>query len=274
MVTDCAMLLPRVIARLDIKGPNLIKGICFEGLRVIGKPEDYARKYADEGAHELLYIDSVSSLYGRPQFASLLERTADCVFVPITVAGGIQSVADVRRLLEAGADKVAVNTAAIRNPKLISDIAERCGSQAITVSIEAKRTPAGWEAYVENGRERTGRDAVQWAREAVERGAGEILLTSVDRDGTRKGFDLELISAVAEVSVQVVASGGMGTVQDARQAMAAGASAVAFASALHYGNVTVKEVADGIAQGFVSSEAGSGRGTDARPEGRISQEGA
>lgn len=235
------MSLFRLIARLDVKGPKLVKPVNMEGLRVVGDPHEYALRYYGQGIDELLYVDVVASLYGRNSLAGLLERTVDDVFVPITVAGGIRSAADVRALFNAGADKVALNTAAIRNPGLIEDLARFYGCQAIVVSIEAKRNGKGWEAYTDNGRERTGKDAVQWAHEAVERGAGEILITSVDQEGTCRGFDLELIGAVADVSVPVIASGGCGAIEHVQEARKAGADAVAIAHCLHYGKFTVAE---------------------------------
>lgn len=238
---------PRLIPRLDIKGSRVVKGICFEGLRVVGLPADLAHRYAED-ADELLYLDTVASLYGRNQLETLIEETCADVFIPITVAGGIASRADAKRLFDCGADKVAVNTAALKRPALIDEIAGFYGSQAIVVSIEAKRTAHGWEAYTDCGRERTGKDAVRWARDAVARGAGELLITSVDRDGTRRGFDLDLIRAIAPtVPVPVIACGGMGSIEDARKAYAAGAC-VAMASVLHYGKFTIQEVRDGLDQ--------------------------
>lgn len=266
----------RLIARLDIKGPSVVKGIHMEGLRVVGKPGELARQYAEE-ADELLYIDTVASLYGRNQLRTLLERTCENTFIPITVGGGIRSVEDVRGLLRAGADKCAINTAAIRDGTLIRACADACGSQAIVVSIEAKRTANGWEAYTDNGRERTGEDAVAWAAHAVLLGAGEILLTSVDQDGTRRGFDLGLIRAIAaECSVPLVASGGMGTIGHAVQALQAGADAVAMASVLHYGKLTIQEISNGI---FAQSDIRAGRNcragrSEGGPEGGIQEEGA
>lgn len=240
------MSLLRLIARLDIKGPNVVKGVCFEGLRVVGKPAELAVKYANEGADELLYIDTVASLYGRNQLCELLERTTEHVFIPITVGGGIKSRADVKRLLDSGADQVAINTAAIRSPTLIKECADYYGSQAIVVSIEAKRTVHGYECYTDNGREKTGKDAIRWAHEAVALGAGELLITSIDQDGTRKGFDIDLISAIApNVSVPVVASGGMGSISDLEMVLTRGkADAVAFASVLHYCQFTFQEIRD------------------------------
>lgn len=238
------MSLLRLIARLDVKGENVIKGVQMEGLRIVGKPEQLAKKYADEGADEIIFLDTVASLYGRNQLADLLERTAEQVFVPITVAGGVRSLGDVKRLLGSGADKVAINTAAIASPGLISECSASVGAQGIVVSIEAKRTETGWEAYTDNGRERTGKDAVAWAYEAVSRGAGEVFITSVDQDGTRKGFDTALVSALRDLPVPVTVSGGLGSVGDLTAVLEAGADAVAIGSALHYGKVTFGEMRD------------------------------
>lgn len=269
------MLLPRLIARLDIKGKNVVKGIHMEGLRVVGQPHELAQQYAEE-ACELLYIDTVASLYGRNQLKTLLEQTCENTFIPITVGGGIRSLEDVRGLLRAGADKCAINTAAIKNPELIQAIADACGSQALVVSIEAKRTADGWEALTNNGRERTGQDAVAWAALSVQLGAGEILLTSVDQDGTRRGFDVGLVRAVSAICpVPLVVSGGMGCIEHAAAAFQAGADAVAMASVLHYGKLTIQEVSDGL---FAQKQFRAGRNcrvgrSEGRPEGRVSEEG-
>ena len=238
------MSLLRLIARLDIKGANVVKGVQMEGLRVVGKPEEMAKHYAESGADEIFYLDVVASLYGRNQLESLLEKTCESVFVPITVGGGISSKADARRLFNAGADKIAVNTAALKRPDLINELADHFGRQAVVVSIEAKRVNGGWESYVDNGRQRTGMDVARWAFNAVARGAGELLLTSVDRDGTRRGFDTELIAAIApNVPVPVTASGGLGSLEHLRSVLVDGkADAVAVASALHYGKVTFEEM--------------------------------
>lgn len=236
------MSLLRLIARLDIKGQNVVKGIQFEGLRVVGKPDELATKYANEGADELLYIDTVASLYGRNQLCGLLERTTEHVFIPVTVGGGIKSRADVKRLLDSGADKVAINTEGIKRPSLIKELADYYGSQAVVVSIEAKRVGERWECYTDCGREKTGKDVQEWAEEAVALGAGEILITSIDQDGTRNGLDLPLISALKGLPVPVTACGGMWTVDHLRQALNAGADAVAMASCLHYGKVSFAEL--------------------------------
>ena len=244
----------RLIARLDIKGPNLIKGVHLEGLRVIGDPQLYARRYYEQGADELVYIDIVASLYGRSKLTEIVRRAAHDVFVPMTVGGGIRSVDDVRDLLRAGADKVAINTAAVRRPELIADVSRRFGSQCMVLSIEAKQqAPGRWEVYTDCGRERSGVDAIEWARRGVELGAGEVLVTSIDREGTRKGFDTELTRAVAEaVPVPVIASGGFGGDEHLRDVVRSGADAVAIADALHYERTTLPAVrsaarSDGIA---------------------------
>lgn len=235
----------RIIARLDIKGPNLIKGVHLEGLRVIGAPAEFAHRYYSEGADELLYIDCVASLYGRNNLKDIVESAARDIFVPLTVGGGIRSRDDVRELLRSGADKVAVNTAAIANPGLITEIARDFGSQCMVLSIQAKQTdPARWEAYTDNGREKTGLDVVDWARRGVALGAGEILVTSIDREGTRRGFDVDLIRAIADaVPVPVIASGGMGSPADGVAVVRDGhASAVAMADILHYRRAALPDI--------------------------------
>lgn len=240
----------RVIARLDIKGPNLIKGVHLEGLRVIGSPGEHALRYYRHGIDEIVYMDCVASLYGRNSLSNIVEMAARDVFIPITVGGGIRSVDDARQILRSGADKVAVNTAAVANPQLISDIARRFGSQCMVLSIEAKRTGEGWQVYTDNGREKTGLEVEEWAQKGVELGAGEILLTSVDQEGTRKGFDIKLVRAVTDaVSVPVIASGGMGKADDAVAVVAeGGADAVAIADLLHYKRSTVGDVRHALMQ--------------------------
>ena len=235
----------RLIPRLDIKGPNLIKGIHLEGLRVIGSPNEHALKYYQQGADELIYMDCVASLYGRNSLDDIIQSTAKDVFVPITVGGGIRSVEDATNLLRCGADKVAVNTAAVANPQLISEISQRFGSQCMVLSIEAKQVdPNKWEVYVDNGRERTGLNVVDWIKKGVDLGAGEILLTSVDREGTRKGFDIPLLQAVTqEVSVPVIASGGMGNPKDMIDAVLEGKTdAIAMADILHYERASIDDI--------------------------------
>lgn len=235
----------RLIARLDIKAPNLIKGIHLEGLRVMGDPYAFAKRYYEQGADELIYMDIVASLYNRNSLSDLVRKTAQDIFIPFTVGGGVRSVEDVTELLRAGADKVAINTAAIKRPELISDVARRFGSQCMVLSIEAKRSgPGKWEAFTDNGREHTGQDVVEWAKRGAQLGAGEILLTSVDQEGTRKGFDLDLIRAVTSVvSIPVIASGGMGTLDHMTLAVKEGhADAVAMADAIHYNRMTLGDV--------------------------------
>ena len=235
----------RIIARLDIKGPNLIKGVHLEGLRVVGDPQEYARRYYEEGADELLYMDVVASLYGRNNLTEIVKRAAQDIFVPMTVGGGVRSVDDAKDLLRAGADKVAVNTAATCRPELITEISRRFGSQCMVLSIEAKQIgPDRWEVYTDNGRERTGLDVIAWVKRGVALGAGEILLTSVDREGTRKGFDIPLVRAVTqEVAVPVIASGGMGKPEDLIDVVQQGnADAVAMADILHYRRASIGDI--------------------------------
>ncbi len=235
----------RLIARLDVKGPNLVKGIQLEGLRKLGDPNEFARRYYEAGVDEILYIDIVASLYERNSLLDIVERATADVFIPITVGGGIRSIDDVRKALRAGADKVAINTAAIRRPELIREVAQTFGSQCLVLSIQAKRSgPGSWEAYVDNGREHTGKDVVEWARQACALGAGEILVMSVDQEGTARGFDVELVRQVSEtVSIPVIAGGGMGSVADlVRVVEVGGADAVAMAHVLHYGVLDLAEI--------------------------------
>lgn len=235
----------RLIARLDVKGKNLIKGIHLEGLRVMGQPNDFAQRYYEQGADELIYMDCVASLYGRNNLGDIVKRAAQDVFIPMTVGGGVRSLDDVTHLLRCGADKVAVNTAAVSNPGLITEIARRFGSQCMVLSVEAKRIgPDRWEVFTDNGREDTGMDVIEWVRRGVALGAGEVLLTSVDQEGTRKGFDIALVRAVTnEVSVPVIASGGMGGFPHlAAVVQVGGADAVAMADILHYERATFPEL--------------------------------
>jgi len=235
----------RLIARLDIKGPNLIKGIHLEGLRVMGSPNEYALNYYKQGADELIYMDCVASLYGRNHLGEIIKEAVKDIFIPITVGGGIRSIENVRAILRSGADKVAINTAAVADSKIISDVARQFGSQCMVLSIEAKKMGNDqWEVYTDNGRERTGLDVVEWAKFCVSNGAGEILLTSVDREGTRKGFDIELVNAVSSVvNVPVIASGGMGKPEDLLQVVfEGGADAVAMADILHYKRAEIGDI--------------------------------
>ena len=235
----------RIIPRLDIKGKNLIKGVRLEGLRVIGDPQAHAIRYYEEGADELIYMDIVASLYGRNNLGEIIKRAARDVFIPITVGGGIRSVDDAREMLRSGADKVAINTAAVARPDLIKDVACRFGSQAMVLSVEAKEVaPNKWEVYTDNGRERTGLDVIDWVRKGVDLGAGEILVTSVDREGTRQGFDIKLVLAVSEaVPVPVIASGGMGSFDHFLEVARMGkADAVAIADVLHYKRLGLADI--------------------------------
>lgn len=235
----------RLIARLDIKGPNLIKGIHLEGLRVIGEPNKFALQYYEQGIDELIYMDTVASLYNRNHLGDIVQKAAKNIFVPMTVGGGIRSLDDAKAILRCGADKVAVNTAAVKNPQLVAEIANTLGSQCMVLSIEAKKTANDeWEVYTDNGREKTGIDVVEWAKSASSLGAGEILLTSVDQEGTRKGFDNDLVRAVtSEVRIPVIASGGMGTLEDLCAVVSSGgADAVAMADILHYRRSDVQTI--------------------------------
>ena len=235
----------RLIARLDIKGANLIKGVHLEGLRVVGDPQIHAAKYYHDGADEIIYMDTVASLYGRNNLVDVVSRATEHVFVPITVGGGIRSVEDARTLLRAGADKVAINTAAIKEPKLISQLSDVWGSSTIVLSIEAKKTgDKKWEAYTDNGRERTGLDVGQWAETGANLGAGEIFVTSVDQEGTRRGFDCELVAEITKrVDVPVIASGGFGSLDHLSQLVkTAKPTGVAIADSLHYNRYSFDQI--------------------------------
>jgi len=225
----------RIIPKLDIKGPNLIKGIQFEGNRVLGSASGFAEQYYLDGADELLYQDVVASLYLRNGLTEIVKKTAQNIFIPLTVAGGIRSVEDMRTLLRAGADKVAINTAAVERPELISEGAKVFGSQCIVSSLEIFEVDGVYQVWVDFGRGVTKRTAAEWAREVVDRGAGEILLTSINRDGMGKGYDLKLVELIAtSVSVPVVACGGAGTKEDLKAVIEAGADAVSASSIFHY----------------------------------------
>lgn len=227
----------RIISRLDIKSPNVVKGIQLEGLRVIGPPGELARRYYEQGIDEIVFMDIVASLYGRNNILSVVEEAARDIFVPMTVGGGIRSLDDIKAILRSGADKVAINTAAHARPEFLSEAANVFGSQCIVLSVEAKKQPNGsWESYTDNGRERTGRNVLDWVVQGESLGIGEIFLTSVDRDGTRKGLDLELISEVRRrVKVPVIACGGAGTQQHVIDAFSAtNADAVACGALFHY----------------------------------------
>jgi cyclase len=237
------MLTRRIIPCLDVKDGRVVKGINFVSLRDAGDPVEQARAYDAQGADEVCFLDISASPDGRSTIVDVVARTADCVFAPLTVGGGVRSVDDVRRLLEAGADKVSVNTAAIRNPALVEDAAARFGSQAIVVAVDARRTGASWEVYSHGGRTPEGLDAIDWCRRVCALGAGELLVTSMDRDGTRQGYDLELVRTIADaVDVPVIASGGVGRLEDLADGLTrGGADAVLAASIFHYGEHTIAE---------------------------------
>ena len=244
----------RVIACLDVDAGRVVKGVNFTGLRDAGDPVELARRYDQEGVDELTFLDITASSAGRQTTYDLVRRTAEQVFIPLTVGGGVRSAADVDALLRAGADKVSVNTAAVGRPELIREIVDRFGSQVLVLSVDARRLlDAGpgvpsFEVTTHGGRQGTGIDAVRWAAEAAELGVGEILLNSMDADGTRQGFDTDLIGRVrAAVSVPVIASGGAGTVPHFVAAVQAGADAVLAAGVFHYGELTVGQVKDGLA---------------------------
>jgi imidazole glycerol-phosphate synthase subunit HisF len=236
------LLTRRIIPCLDVTAGRVVKGVNFVALRDAGDPVEIARRYDGEGADELTFLDITASSDARDMILHVIEAVADQVFIPLTVGGGVRSVADVRRLLNAGADKVSINTAGIQNPALIRDASERYGAQCIVCAIDAKQTEAGrWQVFTHGGRNNTGLDAVDWARELERLGAGEILLTSMDRDGTRQGFDLAITRAVADaVGIPVIASGGVGTLQHLADGVTVGrANAVLAASIFHFGEYTV-----------------------------------
>ncbi len=227
----------RIIPRLDIKGPNLVKGIHLEGLRVLGKPATFSLRYYQEGADELIYMDVVASLYGRNNLLDVISSTAKNIFIPITVGGGIRNLEDIRCVLRAGADKVAINTAAIKNPRFLTEAANVFGSQCIVLSVEAKRQLNGrYEAFTDNGRERTGKDVMTWVQQAVSYGAGEVMVTSIDNEGTGKGYDTELMCQINQaVSVPVIACGGAGNASHVKSIIkSSNISAISAASLFHY----------------------------------------
>jgi cyclase len=234
----------RVIPRLEVKGDNVVKGIRMEGLRTVGKPHEMTAKYYAEGADEILFTDVVASLYNRNQLDELVSETAKNIHIPLCVGGGVRTIEDFRSLLRLGADKVSINTQACNMPEIITECAHIFGSQAVLISIQAKRRGNGkWEAYNQNGREPSGRDVVEWAKEVVERGAGEILLTSVDCDGTRKGLDVELIQEVlGAVTVPLLVGGGMSCVEDAIAVAKIGVSGIVLAHVLHFNRITIPEI--------------------------------
>ena len=241
----------RIIPCLDVHAGRVVKGVNFESLRDAGDPVEVARRYGDEGADEIAFLDITASSEARDTIIPVIEQVAEQVFIPLTVGGGVRKVEDVRKLLNAGADKVSINTAAVENPSLVAEAAARFGSQAIVVAVDAKATaPGRWEVFTHGGRKATGLDAVAWAARMAELGAGEILLTIMDRDGTKSGFDLELTRAVAKaVPVPVIASGGVGSLEHLAQGVElGGADAVLAASIFHYGEHSVREAKQFLAR--------------------------
>lgn len=238
----------RVITRLDIKGPHVVKTVHAEGLRVVGDPAALAEHYYAEGIDELVYMDIVASLYQRNLDFEQLKAISQNVFIPITAGGGIRSLNDIGMALHAGADKVAINTYAIRNPEFLREATEKFGSQCVVLSVEAKKISEGkWEAYTDGGREKTGVDVLEWVAQCIKIGIGEILLTSIDKDGTRSGYDLDLIRAVEDISsVPVIAHGGAGNIEDVLAAVHTGADAVSASSIYHYNLISIPQVKESL----------------------------
>ena len=257
------MLAKRIIPCLDVTAGRVVKGVNFVQLRDAGDPVEIARRYDGEGADELTFLDITASSDARDILLHVIEAVAECVFIPLMVGGGVRKVDDVRRLLNAGADKISINTAAVQNPQLVADASGRFGAQCIVVAIDARRRAAddpsqGWEVFTHGGRHPSGLDAVDWARRVADLGAGEILLTSMDRDGTKAGFDLELTRAVSDaVSVPVIASGGVGNLRHLAEGITVGrADAVLAASIFHYGEYSVREAKAYLArQGITMRDA-------------------
>lgn len=236
----------RIIARLDIKSDKVVKGINLEGIRKIGDPKNLALKYYREGIDEIIYMDVVASLYERNTITKFIKEAASKVFVPLTVGGGIRNLKDIRKVLNNGADKVAINTAAIKNPNFIKEAAKAIGSQSIIVSVEAKRKKGFWEAYYDNGREKSGLDVISWAIKAQKFGAGELLITSVDQEGLEGGMDVELLRSLRkEITIPIIFSGGVGGVKDIINVVPE-ADAVAIASIFHYNKISVKEIKEDL----------------------------
>jgi imidazole glycerol-phosphate synthase subunit HisF len=244
----------RIIPRLDIKNDTVVKGIHLEGLRVVGKPDVFARQYYQEGADEFLYMDTVASLYERNSLNEIISKAARQVFVPMTVGGGIRKLDDISQILNSGADKVAINTAAVREPAFLKEAVSKFGAQCIVLSVEAKKIgERKWEAYTESGREKSGRLVLDWVREALDHGVGEVLLTSVDRDGTKNGVDIDLIQALAPIcTVPLIISGGVGKKEDVLTAFGIpGVDALAIGSAYHYGMFSIPETKAFLMQNHV-----------------------
>lgn len=229
---------------MDIKAPYLIKGIQLEGVRKLGFPNDYALKYYNEGVDEIYYEDAVASLYNRNNIVEIVEETSNNIFIPLTVGGGLRSVKDIQKVLNSGADKISINTEALKNPKIISESSSQFGSSTIVLSIQAKKTNNGWEAYYDNGREHSNKNVIDWAQEGEQLGAGEILITSVDNEGTQNGFDIELINSVMKkVKIPVIASGGMGKLEHIYDLVKkTDVDAIAIAHCLHYGKFSITDI--------------------------------
>lgn len=240
----------RVISRIDIKNEFVIKGIHLEGLRKVGNPNEMALRYYQSGVDEILFMDAVASLYDRNNLFHIVEAACKEIFIPITMGGGIRTLDDIHQCLQSGADKVAINTAAVHNPEIIQKASQRFGNQCVVASIEAKRVGSSWEAYIDNGREPTQLDAIDWAKKLESLGAGELLITSIDQEGTKRGFDNQLIAAVNQaVSIPVIASGGMGKVDDIASLLNTTVpSAIACASIFHYDLISIGNVKAAIAE--------------------------
>lgn len=253
----------RIIPRLDIKGPNLVKGIHLEGLRVLGKPWDFARRYYEDGADELIYIDTVASLYGRNNLAEIIKKTADNIFIPLTVGGGIRTLEDIKYILRLGADKVAINTAAVARPNLISEAANTFGSQCIVISIQAKLINNQYVVMTDNGREKSKKLVLDWIKESVDLGAGEILLTSIDKDGTGTGYDISLLTQAAKIcTVPLIVCGGCGKTLHFAEAIFSGkADAICAASIFHYNRLKLEvNIDEYLGEGnieFIKNNSGS-----------------
>ena len=234
----------RIIARLDIKNSDVIKGIHLEGLRKVGLPLDMASRYYTQGADEIVFMDAVASLYRRNSLYQIIAEACKSIFIPVTIGGGLRTATDVQKALDSGADKVSINTAFIEKPELVNELSSLYGAQCLVASIEAKRIESDkWEAYISNGKDPTGKDVIAWAKELESRGVGEILITSIDQEGTKKGFDLRLLEEItAAVKIPVIASGGAGSVYDIQKALGKSVSAVALASLLHYNRETVETI--------------------------------
>lgn len=250
------MLAKRIIPCLDVKDGRVVKGVNFVGLRDAGDPVELAKAYSQQGADEIVFLDITATVDARGTIADVVRRTCREVFVPVTVGGGIRTADDFKDILRAGADKISVNSAAVKNPEIVNQAAEKFGSQCVVVAIDGRntgKTPSGFEVYVAGGRTPTGLDAVEWARAVYERGAGEILLTSMDQDGTKTGFDLELTRAVVDaVGIPVIASGGCGSLPHFSEVFEqTGADAALAASLFHYGELTIKEVKEHLREHFI-----------------------